>query len=116
MRWRCGGFCRLLLRSSLVFISWSITTLKMAPPCVQLVIVLGNVKGRNSRPLMSTAASQFISSETPVEMKGPGGECKRAFSLDEALVVRREVGHFYVHTLDPEITHGVKRSILPPGS
>ena len=51
-----------------------------------------------------------------MEMKGPGEECKFAFSLDEALVVRREVGHFYVHTLDPEITHGVKRSILSRGS
>ena len=28
-----------------------------------------------------------------MEMKGPGEECKFAFSLDEALVVRREVGH-----------------------
>ena len=33
-----------------------------------------------------------------MEMKGPGEECLLAFSLDEALVVRREVGHVYVHT------------------
>ena len=52
-----------------------------------------------------------------MEMKGPGEEDKLVFSLDEAHVVRREVGHVYVlDTLDPEITHGVKRSILPRGS